>query len=353
LDIDSAIEAKSASFDLWAIVFYLAQRSVNSDESDRARYVAVLPQVFQAFEHSHGRVVKQYICTNFKSAVALSIRRWRKAELNMVFNILETALDDEESQELAATLYTCRDMTLKVNEYLSGKALRVCLDQIYWVTSEIYARLDEKLVDTHRGALARKYPYMSWAFDWVEEGVSDSEQYQSLIVLWKEQLSAAEAFFQRAVNRSAIMNYLFGMLCGLLIIAGIGASGWGLLHHTQTSVVNLGYGLAAFLSGSVGAVVSVMMRIASDKLLPNYETGRIYLRFQGAVRPALGSLFGVLTYFAITSTLLHVAPPNSGATQLAFYIALSFAAGFNERFAQDILKQVEVKAAPPVSAESG
>jgi hypothetical protein len=55
----------------------------------------------------------------------------------------------------------------------------------------------------------------------------------------------------------------------------------------------------------------------------------------GAVRPFVGAAFGMaLTALVLGGVLSFVEVPRS---ELAFFAALGFLAGFNERFAQDML----------------
>jgi hypothetical protein len=65
---------------------------------------------------------------------------------------------------------------------------------------------------------------------------------------------------------------------------------------------------------------------------------RITLAILGAVRPFIGSVFGIIVHALDQADLLPLKPPDSGAKDLYFYAAIAFFAGFSERWAQSTLK---------------
>ncbi|HEV2810203.1 MAG TPA: hypothetical protein VGV93_07390 [Acidimicrobiales bacterium] len=55
----------------------------------------------------------------------------------------------------------------------------------------------------------------------------------------------------------------------------------------------------------------------------------------GAFRPLIGAVFGAATFLVVAGGLLDVVPDSveaSPTTELLFFAALGFLAGFNERF---------------------
>jgi hypothetical protein len=58
----------------------------------------------------------------------------------------------------------------------------------------------------------------------------------------------------------------------------------------------------------------------------------------GAVRPFIGTVFGIIIYALDRAGLLPLQPPETGADPLYFYAAIAFFAGFSERWAQSTLK---------------
>ena len=93
-------------------------------------------------------------------------------------------------------------------------------------------------------------------------------------------------------------------------------------------------------AGAIGAFVSVLQRMASDKSFPvHYDLGKRVLYMLGSYRPVLGVVFGVFTYFVLASEALGTSQPDD-ATSLYYYGSLAFVAGFNERFARVLAKNV-------------
>jgi hypothetical protein len=110
------------------------------------------------------------------------------------------------------------------------------------------------------------------------------------------------------------------------------------------------YGVA-LLSGGLGAIVSVLQRMASGRLRLDYDAGRGMLIVLGAVRPLIGAVFGMVLFAAVDGGWL----PSLQVSQthaLAFYAVLGFLAGFNERFAQDMLVASAAQLGGDISSES-
>ena len=72
-----------------------------------------------------------------------------------------------------------------------------------------------------------------------------------------------------------------------------------------------------YAMGAVGAIVSVMMRMASKTGagFVDYEVGRPSLRRVGSFRPIIGAVFGVVVYFALKSDLITL-KTSSGQTDV-------------------------------------
>ena len=81
-----------------------------------------------------------------------------------------------------------------------------------------------------------------------------------------------------------------------------------------------------------------MPRIGSGQFRLDYDVGRRYPIFLGALRPVIGAIFGVALYFAVTSSLLDVFKlPKNPDQRFYFLLVIAFLAGFSERWARDTL----------------
>jgi hypothetical protein len=168
----------------------------------------------------------------------------------------------------------------------------------------------------------------------------------ALVVAHKE-ATQAEDLCTQAVRRSALMAYFVGMLFGVVVFTVVGSLFGLLLSSASISGFNVQRFETVFISGAVGAVVSVMSRMSSDESWLEYETGRSYLRLLGMFRPLIGAIFGVALYVGITSGVLQFIKPPSDPNAVFFFFAfVAFLAGFSERWARDIL-------VPPQTDSSG
>jgi hypothetical protein len=142
----------------------------------------------------------------------------------------------------------------------------------------------------------------------------------------------AERQFHEAAARSAQVRYGRGMLGGMAALIVFSALiGFAFLHWD----VRAEYGVA-FLAGGLGAIVSVLQRMGKNRLLISNQGAPELIRVIGAMRPWIGGIFGIVVAAVIQSKILPVISEPEGSG-LAFYTVVGFLAGFNERFAQDML----------------
>jgi hypothetical protein len=88
-----------------------------------------------------------------------------------------------------------------------------------------------------------------------------------------------------------------------------------------------------------------MSRMNSGKVRVDWEFGKDTLRTLGALRPFVGAVFGLMTFFALKSGVVALDITNHQSKSTYFYILFAFAAGFSERLAQDMLVGSTVEAA--------
>jgi hypothetical protein len=101
--------------------------------------------------------------------------------------------------------------------------------------------------------------------------------------------------------------------------------------------------ILCFAAGGVGALVSVMSRMNSGRVRVDWEFGKDTLRTLGALRPFVGGIFGLITFFALKSGVVALDIADAKRSTY-FYVLFAFAAGFSERFAQDMLLGSTVEA---------
>jgi hypothetical protein len=161
-------------------------------------------------------------------------------------------------------------------------------------------------------------------------GQPPSDAFRSRMRVLKPNVEQAEELLNAAAQRAAQQRYAFGMTYGfaalLLLCAALGA-----VFAIKSTAAWYG---VPILAGGLGAVVSVLRRMSTGRMRLDYNAGSDMLRIFGAVRPLIGAIFGMAVLCLIEGGLV---PAIVVSSPLPFYGAVGFLAGFNERFAQDML----------------
>ena len=143
--------------------------------------------------------------------------------------------------------------------------------------------------------------------------------------------------------RSGQIVYVGGMLLGALPLVVLVLLAF-VLKLADSNDAAVRTGLFCFAAGGLGALISVMSRMTSNRVRVDWEFGKDTLRTLGALRPFVGGVFGLMTFFALKSGVVALDIVNSSKS-VYFYILFAFAAGFSERLAQDMLLGPTVGAA--------
>jgi hypothetical protein len=97
-----------------------------------------------------------------------------------------------------------------------------------------------------------------------------------------------------------------------------------------------------YVSGGLGAIISVLTRMSSGNFHLDYEVGRPTIRRLGSFRPFIGAVFGIAVYFLIRSGLFsRIHPPTDQLKAFFFFAIFAFLAGFNERWTKVLLGDAE------------
>jgi hypothetical protein len=270
----------------------------------------------RAFERAHGRIVSEFWCSRVPSAVCLtSICGYRGAMLTF-HRVSDWAT--EGRPELAAPLHRCDELATRAAQVLSGVRERICLQLVMASASHLLSLADSSV---------------------------DQKQVATALEQERKSIDEAEAYYHEAATGQAQVVYFSGMAVSLVLIASFALLGGFLLPLPGIDDREF-YGV--FGAGAVGAVLSVMQRINSGRFELEYDVGRAYVRFLGALRPVIGAVFGLALYFAITSRILKLFElPAAGTTsRLYALLVIAFLAGFSERWAQDTLTSLASAGTP-------
>ena len=306
---------------VWA--HHLRQEEVHREGAEP--YVGPVEERYRrfeaAFEARYGPIVNAYWCSNTASAVALTVRPRPGIMPDFVRLHWATDWSTRDLQELKKILFRCETLSVKVGEVLRDTSKRL--------------------------AIQRLFNCISYVLGFAEtSAANDPKAVAEVIEVQTKELDAVEKYYTNAAGRSGQIIYLGGALLGVLVclaLAVVGAA-FGVFGGSSGPT-----GAVCFAAGSIGALVSVMSRMSSNKVSLDWEFGRDTLRTLGSLRPFVGGVFGLMTYFALKSNLISIAitDQKSGTeTSFAFYVVFSFVSGFSERLAQDMLLGTALHVAP-------
>jgi len=264
----------------------------------------------ERFEEDNGPIVEAYWCTEEASAVAVTLKRRPLILPDVVRLHWATDWSTKDQPTLMALLYRCEALAVRVHEVLRDTSQRLAMQSLYTVMSYLLA-----FGETERAKN--------------EQAVEQIER------TTRQELKSINSYYHRAAVRSGQIVYVGGMLLGLLPLAGLIAVAI-LLRVADWSNVSVRIALVCFAAGGVGALISVMSRMNAGRVNVDWEFGKDTLRTLGALRPFVGGVFGVATFFALKSGVVALQVGDQTKSSY-FYILFAFIAGFSERFARDML----------------
>src|SRR5439155_18096004 len=263
-----------------------------------------------------------YWCVRKPSAVALTEKRQTRlqslrGEQQIRLHRLSNWLMPRAAQKLVDLLHDCDELALRAGEILRGTPKRIALRSAYEVESHVLAFLERT------------------------GGEPSDAEISEFAVDARQAIAAAERHYANAADKVARMVYVSGMLAGVAVlppiaaVAGLAIWVFGALdlHSPGTQAF-----FACMAAGALGAVVSVLSRMASPQRFGlDPEIGRRALFCLGIYRPLVGSIFGLAFFFLLQSSLFQVASDK----KFAGYVVAAFLGGFSERFVKVMLHGAE------------
>jgi hypothetical protein len=285
-----------------------------SDDGDDAYH-----RRLKSFERVEGKIQGAYWCTTAPSGIALTVREppgrfrlFRHAQTR-IHRASDWAVPPR-GEPIAELLHHCDMLAIKASAVLTGTPARIVMQWIFSVESDLLGFIERSA------------------------GVLDKQEVETFYKRVKKELIHVERYYHDAGNKSARLFFFFGMLGGVLLLAALGGLmgglfwAFGVLEAHRVTRQTL---FICLVAGGIGAVVSVLTRMGSDKFKLDYEIGRTNGVVLGSFRPLLGAVFGVALYALLRSKIFQMTPPT-GTEAYYFYASLAFLAGFNERWAHVI-----------------
>lgn len=284
-------------------------------------------RLLREFEHRHGQVRHAYWCTREASAVAITERR----PLGVVGRILRlhpvvrlhavTHWVTRDLPEIAGLLHRCEAMSVKFTELLRHGAQQIAMESVLAIAGHLLGVADKSTPPTEA-------------------------ETNRLVASTRRELAELQRYYERAGDAAGRVVYFWGMMLGVAVLAAIATVGAGLLAAIgeldwgDPTIRNL---YASYAMGAVGAVVSVLSRMATgrkEQFSVDFEVGRLPIRRVAGFRPFLGAVFALVLYFALLGDLVQLGAENENSEPLEYYAVLSFFAGFSERWARGVLAPV-------------
>jgi len=269
------------------------------------------------FEDEHGEVLSAYWCSEVESAVALTAGKpttgWLRRLLSVspkFHRVSDWATKDEP--EIAHALHECDALAVRAGEVLRGRSRRICIQLVMGSACHLLSLVDA-----------------------VGQG-RDPALHKAAIAAEQRELEHLRRDYRGWANGDAQLVYFAGMALGIAMLAILYLSGNNILHAEGIEERTI---IGSLVAGALGAVVSVIARVNSGTFALDADVARGYTLFLGALRPVIGSVFGLLSYFMLTSKFVQVfSVPEVGTTERFYFLCvIAFAAGFSERWAQDTL----------------
>jgi hypothetical protein len=279
------------------------------------------------FQEQEGPVMYAYWATQRPSAVALTMRErhWLVSLLNDRDAVIRLhRVTDWLAREapVAELLHHCDTLAIRVSEVLRGTSERIAMQWIYSVESHLLG-----LIERTRGK-------------------PDPKDIRAAVETQTQEVLQIERYYARAAGKAARIVYFWGMMIGVVFAAVMGfalafvlwQTGW--FDHPHTLRTETFF--VCYIASGLGAVVSVLMRMSSNRFKIDYEVGRATIRRLGSFRPFIGVVFGMALYFLFRSGISKTNLPPQQSTTFFFFGILAFLSGFNERWTNVLLGKAEL-----------
>jgi hypothetical protein len=329
--VDSHAEARRhvgpVSFPELVWAHFLWQREVHEQGILHGEAERDFQQLLKAFERANGQIQRVYWCSGEASAVAITAKRpyGKLGETLRLHPVVRfhaiTHWVTREQPEISGLLHRCEAMSVKFTELLRHGTQQIAMEWLLAISAHLLGFADG--VDARSRA-----------------------ETKAMVESTEQELAELQAYYERAGEETGRIVYFWGMMIGLAALGVLGAVGAGLLYRIDAlnwhaaATQNL---YVSYTMGAVGAIVSVLTRMASgksEKFKVDFEVGRPPIRRVASFRPFLGAVFALVLYFALLGDLVQLGTESDGQEPLEYYAVLSFFAGFSERWVRGVLSPV-------------
>jgi hypothetical protein len=316
---DSLARTKRESATFVELVHARYEWKTSPTERARERYEAARA----TFEADNGKIVDEHWSERSPVGVVTCRQRGRWGHEQWWLH-RQTGSMATDHPEFARLLRDAARQSVRASNVLSGMSQRIAISNLFSLTRDIIGSLD--VVGAKPTGLG----------------------------VYQGDLAGIAAYTGQAGARQAQIVYLRGVLRGLGALLVLVPVLTVLISALDSSEIDPMLFVGSLIAGSLGATMSVLIRMSGGKFDVNHEIGREYVSNLGLARPYIGAVFALLLYFAVQGGLLHqVTVPKPGDGEFAFYVAGAFAIGFSERFAKEIVRTAEAGAGSGDAVHTG
>src|SRR5918997_694869 len=285
-------------------------------EAEQAPLTERYHEALARFEDEHGELINAYWCADVESAVALTAGKpntgWVRRLLSVsprFHRVSDWATKDEP--DIARALHDCDELAVRACEVLRGRSRRITIQLVMTAACHLLSLIDAR-------------------------GENPPQAHKAAVAAEQRALAGLRQDYRDAANGDAQLVYFGGMAIGIALLAWLYIIAHSVLRGEGVEQRTI---IGCLVAGALGAVVSVIARINSGTFALDFDVARGYTLFLGALRPVIGSIFGLLAYFLLTSGFVDIfeLPDDGSLERFYFLCVIGFAAGFSERWAQDTL----------------
>jgi hypothetical protein len=309
-DLVAAVRAGWASFD--QLVDASEGKDANDNSKAQKAYVQIYPLVRATFEKAHGQIVSVYLSDQIQAYAAITRPIGRQRRLRGPRRWPDFHFTyDLATAPIAGHLFSrITQLGFDAKRIVPRTRLGECLDQLYSTTTDLMG-----IIEAH--------------------GHTDRNLEQAKIAIAQRDLDQVELRYMQVTAR---LLYFAGVFTGTAA-AVLGAL-WIGVNAGLDSI-----GVSAVMFAAVGALLSVVQKMADDTLTVRYVVGQFYLWILGFVRPIIGAFAGLLLLLALTAGVIPLSV--SGQAGKAYILLLGFAIGFAERSIPDVFSRAGVSTGLP------
>lgn len=271
----------------------------------------LLPRLRRRFAELHGGIEKEYYCVNTVGGCLLA----SNGTVHSIFNAAPPLLVAHEID--------CKILAREARVAFSNSKLKAQLDE---ATDHAYSALTRVLGAADQLA-AKEEP--------------DTDTRARIVESVAEEVATAKHRVEILMQRQSRYEYFVGSLLGTVPTLGTLALLALAIDRFWSSTLDVASLAGAATMATLGALISVVQRMSMGDLIVDSTASTGQRVLLGALRPAVGAIFGSVAYFALLTGIVA-----SGATassnepsSFAFFAITGFAAGFSERFATDMLER--------------